>query len=276
MAKPKVCLFAIDCQVDFCDQNVGRLAVPGADEDMKRLGTMVKKYGGDIDDIQTTMDSHYGLHIAHSRCWVDKNGKHPVPLFLRDGNTVPTPITLDDIKSGEWRAYNTAWQDRYVAYLESLEKNGRYALMIWPDHCIIGHPGQNLDSNFFEAITDWEDRFFAMAQRTTKGSNPFTEHYSAVKADVIDPKDPKTRLNTKLIDLLKEYDVILGAGEALSHCLANTMRDVFEEFSVEQIKKFVLLTDATSSVPGCEQMGQDFIDEFVAKGMQTATTTTYF
>ena len=271
----KICLFAIDCQVDFCDPN-GRLSVPGAHDDMTRLSSMIKKFGREIDDIQITMDSHYLVHVAHSRCWVNKKGNHPVPLFLYPDNKVPTPITLADIQSGEWRAYNPAFQRRYESYVESLEKIGRYALMIWPDHCIIGHPGQNLYSPFFEAVNEWEDRFFAIAKRTTKGSNPFTEHYSAVKADVEDPKDSKTRLNTDLINLLKEYDIILGAGEALSHCFANTMRDVFNEFSPEQIKKFVLLEDATSSVPGCEKMGEDFIKEYTAKGMQTAKTTTFF
>ena len=78
MDKPKVCLFAIDPQVDFCDGSTGNLFVPGADEDMKRLAVMIEKYGGDIDEIQITMDSHYKIHIAHARCWVDKNGKNPV------------------------------------------------------------------------------------------------------------------------------------------------------------------------------------------------------
>jgi len=275
--KPKVCLLGIDPQFDFCDPT-GRLSVPGAKEDMERVGAMVKKYGGDIDDIQVTMDSHYLIHIAHHRCWVDRKGKHPLPLFLHDGNKYPTPITLQEVKDGVWRAYNTAWQSRYEDYVEQLEKNGRYKLMIWPDHCIIGHPGQNIYDPFLAAITEWEDRFWGMAQRHTKGSNPFTEHYSAVKADVEDPDDSKTRLNTKLIDLLKTYDIILVIGEALSHCLAYTLRDIFNEFGADQVKKFVLLTDACSNVLGCESMGEDFIKEFIADpyNMRTAKTTDFF
>lgn len=275
MEKKKICLLVIDPQVDFCDQKEGALPVAGADEDMIKLAKMINKFGGNIDEIQVTMDSHYKIHIAHPRCWVDKNGNHPMPIFLKPGNNNPMPLTMDMMESGEYRAYNTAWQERFHDYVKSLQENGRYALMIWPEHCIIGYPGQLLDPNFRMAIDAWEDKYHAIAPRTTKGSNPFTEHYSAVKADVEDPKDPRTRLNTKLIETLKEYDVILGAGEALSHCFANTMRDVFNEFSEEQVKKFVLLEDATSSVPGCEQMGQDFINEYTAKGMQIAKTTDY-
>ena len=277
MPKDKICLLSIDPQKDFCDKDA-RLPVPGADEDMKRVGKMITKYGGDIDDVKITMDSHYLLHIAHTRCWVDKRGRHPDPLFLHSGNKIPTPITLADVLAGEYRAYNPAWQKRYVEYLTALEKNGRYALMMWPDHCIIGHSGQTLQNDFYEAVTNWEDRFYAMAQRLTKGSNPFTEHYSAVKADVEDPEDSKTRLNTDFIDVLKENDIILATGEALSHCLAFTLRDIFERFGADQVKKFVLLTDACSSVTGCEQMGEDFIKEFTAApyNMRTAKTTDFF
>jgi len=273
----KVCLLVIDPQNDFCLPD-GTLSVPGANEDMDRASAMIKKFGGDIDDIQITMDSHYPIHVGHARCWVDRKGKHPLPLFLHDGNKVPAPITLDMVKNGEYRAYNPDWQQRYVDYVAALEANGRYQLMIWPEHCIIGHPGQLLYSPFYDAIYGWEDRFFGIAQRTTKGSNPFTEHYSAVKADVEDPDDKKTRLNTKLIDLLKTYDIIVPLGEALSHCLAFTLRDVFKEFGVDQIQKFTLMLDACSSVPGCEQMGQDFIDEFTAApyNMKTAKTTNFF
>ena len=275
--KPKVCVLAIDPQNSFCKKD-GELSVPGADEDMERAATMIKKHGGDIDDIQITMDSHYPIHIAHARCWVDKKGKHPKPLFLHDGNSIPTPISLQMVLDGEYRAFNQAWQQRYVEYVTALDANGRYQLMIWPEHCIIGFPGQLLYEPFREAAYEWEDRFFATAQRTTKGSNPFTEHYSAVKADVEDPEDKKTRLNTKLIDLLKVYDVIIPLGEALSHCLAFTLRDVFKEFGADQVKKFCLMLDACSSVPGCEQMGQDFIDEFTAApyNMRTAKTTDFF
>ena len=237
---------------------------------------MVTKFGGDIDDIQVTLDSHYHLHIAHTCMWVDKNGNHPVPVILRTGNTLPTPITAADIAAKEWRASNPGFQDRQAEYVQSLDKNARYPLLIWPDHCIIGSDGAKIFPAFFDAMNGWETKYFAVAQRTTKGSNMFTEHYSAVKADVEDPDDEKTGLNDKLIKTLKVYDKILIAGQALSHCVANTIRDVADEFDVDQIKKFVLLEDASSSVAGCENMSSDFVTEMMGKGMTIAKTDSFF
>lgn len=268
----KVCLLCIDPQVDFC---TGSLTVPGATDDMKRTAKMIRKYGKEIDNIEITMDSHYGLHIANQRSWVDRKNRHPVPIFLYEGSTTPTFLTSEMVEKGEFRPINPQFKDRYLNYVRQLETNGRYKLMIWPDHCIIGSPGQCIQSDLLSAVLDWESKFYGIAQRLTKGSNPFTEHYSAVRADVADPSDPSTFLNTDFIEMLKMYDIILLMGEALSHCCANTYRDIFEEFGADQIKKFVLLKDATSSVPGCEQIGEDFIKEYTQSSynMKIATTT---
>ena len=111
-----------------------------------------------------------------------------------------------------------------------------------------------------------------MVDYVTKGSNFWTEHYSAVQADVPDPNDPDTMLNTRLIETLERADIILLAGEARSHCLANTVRDIADNFGEENIKKMVLLSDATSDVPGFENLGESFVDEMVKRGMQISTT----
>jgi nicotinamidase/pyrazinamidase len=267
-AKQKVCLVTIDPQNDFVNRDgKGTLAVPGAVADMDRIAKMIDKNGDVIDDIQITMDSHYHVQIFHSCWWIDKKGKNPNPFTLIDDAAVD---------SGDFRAYDPERQDWSKSYVKALKANKRYVLCIWPDHCIIGSNGQALDPVFLKAVTDWETRFYATAPRTTKGSNPFTEHYSAVKADVEYPGDPKTRLNSRLIDTLKEYDIILATGEALSHCLNFTMGDIAEEFGDAQVKKIVLLEDAASNVPGFEKMGEDFVNRMVAKGMQISKTTTFF
>lgn len=259
-------LFIIDPQHDFCNPN-GSLYVPGAEKDMERLSKMVKNNLGQIDDIHLTLDSHNYLHIAHPIWWVDGNGNHPDPFTI---------ISSDDVKKGKWRAYNPGFQKRSEAYVESLEQNARYALIIWPFHCLIGSVGQTIDPMLNDALIDWEKNF-ALVNKVPKGSNMFTEHYSAVKADVEDPEDETTGLNAKLIKALQEgNNKILIAGEALSHCVANTIRDVANEFAPEEVKKFVLLEDACSNVTGFEQMGKDFVDEMVGLGMEVSTTDKFF
>jgi nicotinamidase-related amidase len=109
----------------------------------------------------------------------------------------------------------------------------------------------------------------------TKGSNLWTEHYSAVQADVPDATDPGTSLNIRLIEILQKAQVIALSGEALSHCVANTVRDIANNFGEENIKKMVLLTDTTSSVPGFEKMGEDFLKEMTGRGMQVCESTKF-
>lgn len=150
--------------------------------------------------------------------------------------------------------------------------NKRYALVIWPPHCIIGSWGASIVPAVSNALISWELAKFDKVNFVPKGSNFFTEHYSGVKADVEDPSDPSTKLNAGLIDALTNADEILITGEALSHCVANTIRDVATEFGVDNIKKFTLLTDTSSSVTGFEKLGTDFVNEMAAKGMKLTTT----
>jgi nicotinamidase-related amidase len=261
----KVCVLIIDAQRDFAEG--GALAVPGATKDMERLAKMIDKYGDEIDDVQLTIDSHYQMHVAHPLFWQDASGKEPAPFTI---------ISVDDVKKGKWRPKNPAWKDWALEYVTTLEANKRYVLCIWNPHCIISSTGQALIDSIYDAVTRWEIKYNAIAPRTTKGSNPFTEHYSAAMACVPRNDDPTTRLNTKLVDTLKQYDEILASGEALNFCLANTVRDVAANFSDEQVKKFVLLEDASSNVPGFEKLGTDFINDMTAKGMRIARTDTFF
>ena len=76
------------------------------------------------------------------------------------------------------------------------------------------------------ALQRWEEAGFARVNYVTKGYNPWTEHYSAVQADVPDPTDPGTQINTRLIRALKNADVVALSGQALSHCVAHTVRDI--------------------------------------------------
>jgi nicotinamidase/pyrazinamidase len=259
-------LLIIDPQNDFTDPQKGTLYVPGAGADMDRLATMIRRISGKIDDIHCTLDSHRYVDIAHPIFWKDSNGNHPAPFTI---------ISVADVDTGRWTTTQPGMYRRALAYVKSLESNGRYPLCVWPYHCLIGSEGHNVHPDLFDAFKQWEAGF-ASVDYVTKGSNPYTEHYSAIQADVPDPNDPSTQINTRLIQTLMQADIIAVAGEAGSHCLANTVRDIANNFGDDRyVQKLVLLTDATSPVPGFEKLQDDFIREMTARGMQLSTTTDF-
>ena len=259
----KVCLFIVDPQIDFCDPT-GKLSVKGADEDMKRLAAMIRRTKRDLEECVVTLDSHRAIHIASPIFWKDKDGNHPNPFTL---------INIDDVAGSnpKWRATNLGYQQRSVEYVQKLKDNNRYQLCIWPEHCLIGSVGAAVYPPLFEALGVWEQQF-AVVNYVTKGSNPFTEHYSVLKADVFDPEDPGTGLNTSLIKLLQEMDVVAVGGEASSHCIANSVVDVANNFGEDNIRKLIYLEDACSPVPGYEHLEKAFLDEMTKRGMKVSTT----
>jgi nicotinamidase/pyrazinamidase len=256
-------LLIIDPQVDFCDPSLGALYVPGAEHDMNRLAAMIRRLKGKLDDIHVTLDSHHYIHIAHPIFWKDSNGQRP-PVFTR--------ISRADVEDGIWTPIVPSMYRRALDYVRKLEQNGRYELTVWPPHCLIGSPGHTVFPELFTALTEWEARF-AFVDFVTKGSNILTEHYSAVQADVPDASDASTQINTRLIQTLENADIILIAGEARTHCLANTVRDIANNFGDDSfVSKLVLLKDASSDIPGFEIHAQNFMDEMIGRGMQLSTT----
>ncbi len=256
-------LVIVDPQFDFCNP-AGSLFVPGAQDDMVRLGAHIEGNLGLYDDIIVTLDSHQLYHIAHPIFWVDENGKNPTPY---------TVITVEDVHSGKWRAAQPMHQKHAQNYVESLKANKRYDLTIWPVHCRVGSLGHTVVEPIDRALKAWEATF-ARVQFVMKGNNWGTENYSVVKADVEDPADETTRLNMGLINALDDPNVeqIDFAGQALNFCVADSMRDVMDFAPSGNIgEKIRLIRNATSNVPGLEAKGEKFLAEFKDKGGKLIT-----
>ena len=268
MSTNGVNLLIIDPQVDFCDPKIGKLYVNGAEKDMDRLGTMIRKFGHMIDRINVTLDSHQTVHIAHPIFWSNSKGEHPTPFTI---------ITADDVANGTWKATNPAMQEWGVKYVNALRDGGRYPLCVWPEHCLIGSQGATVTPVLYDALLEWE-KGFRKVNFIPKGSCVFTEHYSAVKAEIVRPDDSTTMLNSHLINVLKNGNDILIGGEASSHCVANTLRDIVKEIDVSEIKKFVIIDNCMSPVlaPGIEHFEKEFFDEMRGLGVRFAKSTEYF
>ena len=256
-------LLVIDPQVDFVDP-AGALSVPGADSDMNRLARFVHRHSEQLDAIHITLDTHQRMDISHPMWWLDEQGVPPEPF---------TSFTAAQVKEGKWRTRHPEAAARSLAYLEALEAGGRYPHLVWPEHCLLGGPGHAIWSPLREAVHAWEGQG-RRSELLLKGRNPWTEHFSAVRAEVVDPDDPHTQLRQGWVQQRAEASELLVSGEALSHCVANTVRDLVDAWGTDA-RRVTLLTDTCSSVGGFEAVGERFIEDLTSRGMKLATTETW-
>jgi len=254
----KTWLMLVDVQNTFCipdfELYVGGRSGRGAVEDNTRLCEFIYRNLRDITYITATMDTHRAMQIFHAIFFVDKDGNHPAPY---------TDIHAAELREGKWR-FNSELaphfgiapeygQQMMIHYAEELEKSGKYALTIWPYHAMLGGIGHALVSSVEEALY-----FHSMARTTqydinVKGDKPFTENYSVIGPEVL--TGPMGEMlgthNTKFIEQLQQFDKLIVAGQAKSHCVAWTVQDLLNdinEVDPELAKKVYLLDDCSSPV----------------------------
>ena len=261
----KLGLFVIDPQNDFVDPN-GSLYVPGAENDMARLASMINRLGNKIKNVYVTMDCHHNFDIAHPIFWVDKDLNNP-PVY--------TIIDSKSVMNGTWRAsvpYLQKWAEEYV---QGLEKLGQMQLCIWPPHCLIGGWGNNIFPTLYKELSALETGpSKSFIQYLTKGSNFKTEHYSIFEAEYPDPSDPSTSFNSMYADAINSCDKVLIAGEARTHCVKNSLKSIIKYTNEEFIKKIIYIEDASSNVqiPAVVAETDSFFNDLVKKGMEVTTT----
>ena len=276
MARNNVHLVIIDPQNDFMDIPGATLSVPGANADMQRLANLIDRIGRKLADIHVTLDSHRVIDVGHPGFWRNGDGNSPVPF---------TMISADDIANRIWfpRNPNPKIYKRMLDYAQKLATSGKYLLMVWPEHCLIGTPGHNVQKDLMQSLINWERIKLANIDYVVKGTNPYTEHYGALMAEVADPEEPSTSLNIDFLEILKKSDTIVVAGEASSHCVKSTIEQIAENIGSEHVKKFVLLTDCMSPVSAVldtngnvlvdfPAIASQFMKDMEALGMQLSTS----
>jgi len=257
-------LLLIDPQNDFCDLPGAALPVPGADADMRRLARFMSTVRREIADVIITLDSHASVGIERPPFWETGDGG-PVAPF--------TVITERDVREGKFRPRDPALQTQVLDYLRALEQGGRYQLMVWPVHCVVGTWGHNLHEAVANEVASWEAHALRPAWRVLKGQNPMTEQYSAIRAEVPSESDPATQTNERLIARVRPNGgMLFVAGEAASHCVMATMEHLFEVFSPDECRKVVLLRDCMSPVTGFEDKAEAFFAQATARGVRVLTS----
>mmetsp|Transcript_28725 Transcript_28725/g.35291 ORF Transcript_28725/g.35291 Transcript_28725/m.35291 type:complete len:305 (+) Transcript_28725:222-1136(+) len=255
-------LLIIDPQNDF--HPGGSLAIDTADEDAQRIKSLIENQCDGIAEIYVTLDSHMKYHIAHSQFWIDSRSEHPAPF---------TTISEQDVKDGKWMASRKEHRNWTEHYVRELEKKG-HQLIIWPEHCLIGTHGHCVQDGILEALHKWEAKSGKSVHYVLKGTNSKTEHYSAIKAEVVVPEDEiNTDVNFALVNDLKLHNRVLICGQALSHCVNYTTRDLVCNWGDNQLESLVILDNATSPVAGFEEAGSTFLKEMREAGLLIKQTT---
>lgn len=286
--KFSICLVAVDVQNAFCipgfELFVGGRSGTGAVDDNRRLCEFIYRNLDVITRIAPTMDTHQAMQIFHAAFWVNDKGEHPAPYTL---------ISAEDVEKGRWK-FNSAlapilgidedYAQRYVlSYTKKLKEGGKYELTIWPYHVMLGSIGHALVSAVEEAIFFHSIARCSQPDFQIKGNNPLTEHYSVLGPEVMKGPDgePIAQKNIEFIERLLQFDAVIIAGQAKSHCVAWTIDDLLQDVYTRDKKlaqKVYLLEDCTSPVvvPGV----MDYTDEadaafqrFADAGMHVVRST---
>lgn len=122
LSSSKTTLLVIDPQNDF--HPGGSLAIANANQDAGRIAKLIKTNAPAIDDVIVSLDTHQRMHVAHGLFWINEAGEHPAPF---------TPITEADVTAGVWKTTDPKWQTWGMEYVQKLEANNRFVLLIWPE-----------------------------------------------------------------------------------------------------------------------------------------------
>jgi nicotinamidase-related amidase len=279
----KLGLLLVDVQNTFSvpgfELFVGGRSGRGAVDDAARLSEFLYRNLGSITRIHATLDTHSAFQIFHPAFLLDEKGEHPAPM---------TAIALEDVEEGRFRVNpeaagalgcgDVAFLDRHLLhYCRILSRGGRYRLMVWPYHAMLGGVGHALVSAVEEAVFFHTIARQSQASFELKGASPLTENYSVLRPEVLEDEDgnPIAPRNQALLEKLLSYDALLVAGQAKSHCVSWTLSDLLAEIrgrNPELARRIYLLEDCTSPVVSAGIV--DFTDdadrafrEFEAAGM---------
>jgi nicotinamidase-related amidase len=126
------------------------------------------------------------------------------------------------------------------------------SLMVWPEHCLVSTWGHRIADVLREALSEWQVSSRRPVRYVFKGENPYTEQFSIFEG--LDGAWPETAFNEGLYASLAAFPSVTFAGEALSHCVAESVASYVKRGgrSIGAQEKYVL-SDCTSPVAGFER-----------------------
>ena len=181
---------------------------------------------GDVERITQFLYNNMG-GITRIMCSLDTHTPHQIfhPCWwANSAGDHPGPYTIithDDVAANHWRPVIGDPRDS-LEYLKELEKvgAGKKQLRKCVDHMI------------------------------QKGTDPYSEMYGIIKPEY----SKKNFLNTPVLTSIEKFDEVYIVGEAASHCLMESVKQIAEHFQnrPEVTQKITVLEDCTSPITGYE------------------------
>ena len=112
-----------------------------------------------------------------------------------------------------------------------------------------------------------ENNQYKQYQTVTKGTYPLTEHFGIFQAQIPVANRPETQLNQSLLDSLNQYKNLYLAGQAKSHCVATSLKQIMD-YAPELAKKVIILEDCMSDIPTLEYLGEPIYQRAKELGIQ--------
>lgn len=268
---PTICYVPIDVMITFLLKG-GGLPIQGGLGAAKLGIEWMYQHIQWITTMAPTMDTHLWGQIFHPPWLVDEKGNHPDPY----GPTGPVLIPHDQVAKGKWKfnaalanavlpfvakdklgeayTYLNNYTAHYTRTLSAGGSTGKFDLMVWPFHAMLGGIEHALLPSLHELIFFHSCVRNAERRTQIKGGEPRSENYNPLEVEVTQDQNgnPVGQVNTAFLKLITDHDYLITDGFASSHCFKWFMDYLVKKIQAQDpamVKKVYIRKYATAPVP---------------------------
>jgi len=284
----KVGMFVIDNQCDFVCTGGAISLAPKSVLDNQRLCRFIAKNLRVLTDLFKSRDEHLITAIHGALFWEDNLGRPPaahtdIHSYEVGQKWHVSPWIVPMLYEEIYRVAKVApadalgWLREFSKhYTESLQEQGKPPLHIWPYHCPAGSIGAADTPLLTETIAFAQAARGIRLRELTKGLPPLVERYNPFAAEVTRTHEG-WQLDSgedELLTALVQMKLVIGAGQALSHCFGGAVESVLAQAKkLNPELRIYVLEDCTSTVPGFEQQASKLRQELEAGSVHFVPST---